>query len=104
MISSQLLVHVCRHGMFDFVEALHHLRVPMLIYSAGISDVIELVLRDQCGIDNQSDCIHILSNRMQFNSEVSRVLRCCRFKSYLAAAVEDELLSFRGIAISSTGH
>lgn len=53
-----------------FFDELHQHRIPLLIFSAGIGDIIEEVITQQA---RMLDNMKIVSNFMDFDSEVSRI-------------------------------
>lgn len=56
-----------RDKVFDFMTVLHKHNIPMLIFSAGLGNVIELLLeRYEVCFDN----VRVVSNFMDFNDEV----------------------------------
>ena len=61
-----------RTGVVDFVEKMSSLQIPVLIFSAGVADVIEEVLRVETGRELPSS-FHVVSNRMMFNEDDSLV-------------------------------
>lgn len=55
-----------RDKVLDFFEKLKAEKIPLLIFSAGITDVLEEVIR-QSGETIDHDLVHIISNRCIFN-------------------------------------
>lgn len=73
---------VLRDGAPDFLAKTHQLSVPVLIFSAGIGNVIEEILqRFECCFDN----IQVASNYMNFNKQVtpSDRLQCLIFTEFV---------------------
>jgi cytosolic 5'-nucleotidase 3 len=56
-----------RSGVGDFFKLLEEHRVPLLVFSAGIGDVIEEVIDQQLG--GRSPLMHIVSNHMIFHHD-----------------------------------
>lgn len=56
-----------RESMQDFFTLTSHKKIPMLIFSAGIADVLEEVLHTKVDIDWNH--LHVISNRCIFNPE-----------------------------------
>lgn len=55
-----------RDGIQEVFDLIHENEVPMLLFSAGIADIIEEVLRQQAKPPSQA---HIVSNKMIFDEE-----------------------------------
>lgn len=53
------------------VELCHQLRIPFLVFSAGLADLIEEVLRYE---SLYLPSMHVISNRMVFDSQTRRVI------------------------------
>ena len=60
----QQAAFVYRPRLHDFISALQEQGIPLLVFSAGLGDVIEEVLKSQ-GIAN----VEIVSNKMRFGSD-----------------------------------
>ncbi len=60
-----------REGCSELMERLHAHDVPLLVFSAGLGNVIEEVLRQQAHIH---DNVKIVSNMMSFNDQVHCVV------------------------------
>ncbi|XP_048498986.1 uncharacterized protein LOC104907199 isoform X2 [Beta vulgaris subsp. vulgaris] len=56
-----------REGVIELFELLEEFDVPILIFSAGLADIIEEVLRQK--VQRSFKNIEIVSNRMVFNNE-----------------------------------
>ena len=57
----------CRDGSDWLLQQLDNCQVPLLVFSAGIGDIIEEVFRQR---SKMYDNIKIVSNFMHFNQEV----------------------------------
>lgn len=57
---------VLRDGVRDFAEMLHKYQIPVLIFSAGLGNVIELLL-EHFAIKTEN--VRVVSNFMEFNDE-----------------------------------
>lgn len=63
------LQHVCdREGYEQFFDRLHQHSVPVFIFSAGLGDVLEEIIR-QAGVYHTN--IKVVSNFMDFDDNVS---------------------------------
>ena len=56
-----------RDGCDELLRELHDHKVPVLIFSAGIGDIIERVVKQQAHMYSN---IKIVSNYMDFNNQV----------------------------------
>ncbi|KAF7639714.1 5'-nucleotidase [Meloidogyne graminicola] len=59
-------------GCADFLLSLHHAKVPVVLFSAGIGQIIEFVLEHQCHKHQMDEAfrlrdVHIISNFMHFS-------------------------------------
>jgi len=54
-----------RDGVLEFLRLCEQEGIPVVIFSAGIGDIIELILRQQYGCVPKN--VHIISNMMQYN-------------------------------------
>lgn len=63
-----------RDGYQQFFDHLHQLSVPLLIFSAGIGDVLEEVIR-QAGVFHPN--VKVFSNYMDFDESVSFIINIC---------------------------
>lgn len=61
-----------RDKVVDFVGLLQQQKIPLLIFSAGIADVLEEVLKCYVTIDVES--MDVISNRCQFDSSPQQLL------------------------------
>ncbi|TGZ58774.1 hypothetical protein CRM22_009443 [Opisthorchis felineus] len=57
---------VLRDGVHEFAELLRFHQIPLLIFSAGLGDVIELLLEN---FSMYTENVRVVSNFMQFNDE-----------------------------------
>lgn len=55
-----------RKNVSDFIHSLDKFGAPLVIFSAGIGDVIEVVIEDTIGIIPK--CVHIVSNMIQYEN------------------------------------
>ena len=62
------MIFPCRDGSSAMFDSLQHHQVPLLIFSAGVGDVIDGILRNK---NEFHDNMKIVSNFMDFDSEVS---------------------------------
>ena len=76
MITKTLLFSFTRDGCSWFFDELKKYDIPVLIFSAGIGDIIEEILRQQSTIH---DNMHIVSNYMKFDDQVSLIQSCQSF-------------------------
>lgn len=53
-----------RDGVQELLDKLAERKVPVMVFSAGIADVLEEIFRQRLGLDN----VNIVSNRMKFDS------------------------------------
>lgn len=61
---------VARGGLAEFVELLKSIGVPLLVFSAGIADVLENVILQTLGAPEVIPAhVHVISNRCVFNEE-----------------------------------
>ncbi|KAI2582976.1 NT5C3B isoform 16, partial [Pan troglodytes] len=60
-----------REGYKTFFNTLYHNNIPLFIFSAGIGDILEEIIR-QMKVFHPN--IHIVSNYMDFNEDVSQIL------------------------------
>uniref|UniRef100_A0A914LS77 5'-nucleotidase n=1 Tax=Meloidogyne incognita TaxID=6306 RepID=A0A914LS77_MELIC len=63
-----------RDGCADFLLTLHQAKVPVVLFSAGIGQIIEFVLEHQCDERQMDEAfrlrdVHIISNFMHFSLE-----------------------------------
>ena len=70
-LRSTLLAFRGRDHSDWLLKELHAHDVPLLIFSAGLGDIIEEVIRQQY---TMYDNIHIVSNYMDFNNKVRAAL------------------------------
>ena len=61
------LVSTCREGYENFFGKLHQHGIPVFIFSAGIGDVLEEVIR-QAGVYHSN--VKVVSNFMDFDENV----------------------------------
>jgi 5'-nucleotidase len=54
-----------RDGVQELLDKLTEKKVPVMIFSAGIADVLEEIFRQRLGLEN----VNIVSNRMKFDSK-----------------------------------
>jgi len=62
---------LCREGYKMFFDTLYHNNIPLFIFSAGIGDILEEIIR-QMKVFHPN--IHIVSNYMDFSEDVSPVV------------------------------
>ena len=62
---------LCREGYKTFFDTLYQNNIPLFIFSAGIGDILEEIIR-QMKVFHPN--IHIVSNYMDFSEDVSHVL------------------------------
>ena len=63
-------VFCCREGFEQFFDRLHQHKVPVFIFSAGLGDVLEEIIR-QAGVYHPN--VKVVSNFMDFDENVSVV-------------------------------
>ncbi len=68
------LIMFVRDGYQQFFDHLHQLSVPLLIFSAGVGDVLEEVIR-QAGVFHPN--VKVISNYMDFDESVSFFINIC---------------------------
>lgn len=69
-------VHL-RDAAVEFVRSVEAHNVPLIVFSAGIGNIIEIILKKYLGHVPQT--LHVISNLMSFDDEV-----CC-FSNFLGA-------------------
>lgn len=57
---------VYRDGVLEWIDMLHEHKIPLVILSAGLGDMIDLYLKKEGRL---YDTVHVVSNRFQFNEE-----------------------------------
>jgi len=67
-VSNNIDIVFIRDGYQQFFGHLHQMSVPLLIFSAGIGDVLEEVIR-QAGVFHPN--VKVFSNYMDFDDSVS---------------------------------
>lgn len=73
-----MFVSVLREGYEQFFDRLHQHNVPVFIFSAGLGDVLEEIIR-QAGVYHPN--VKVVSNFMDFDENVSsQHPLCCRRK------------------------
>ena len=64
--------YIFRDGCKDFFNKLHEKEIPLLIFSAGVGDVIrEIISQNSTTLYSN---MHVVSNDIDFNEEVSVLL------------------------------
>lgn len=63
-----------REGYKTFFHTLYQDNIPLFIFSAGIGDILEEIIR-QMNVLHPN--VHIVSNYMDFDEEVSETPLCC---------------------------
>ena len=57
-----------RDGICDFLDLLEQMRVPLIVFSAGLADILEEVIMMKMERDHLPSNIYVLSNRFIFDS------------------------------------
>ena len=94
-----------RAGVVEFLQLAHEHDIPVLIFSGGIRDIIDVLLeREGCNFDN----IAIISNRLKFSAEdvmvgaeepyitASSKLEVAKQNAYFAQVKRDNVLLLVG--------
>lgn len=76
-VSNEWCVYVFREGHKVFFDRLAEHQVPLLIFSAGVGDVLEEVIRQNHVFHPN---VHIISNYMDFDHTVSLSYYCKIFQ------------------------
>ena len=58
-----------RKGVVSFIDRLTNANIPMIIFSAGIADVLEQVLKMETNMHSLPENICVVSNRCMFGSD-----------------------------------
>ncbi|VDM77835.1 unnamed protein product [Strongylus vulgaris] len=58
---------ILRNDAEEMMQRLHHLGIPLIVFSAGIGNIIEMFLQQKLG--QMPTNIHIISNMMNFNDK-----------------------------------
>lgn len=61
---AQVFDNILRDGTEEFFKKLHNVRVPIVVYSAGLGDVVEAVLRYHNAL---FDNVKVISNFLKYN-------------------------------------
>lgn len=62
-----------RDGAEDFLRTVCHQGVPLVLFSAGIGNMIETFLQWKMGTVPEN--LHIISNMMEFDDQVASILK-----------------------------
>jgi len=58
---------IMRRGLESLVSILDQQSIPMLIFSAGIADVVEIAVKTTLGVDHMPPSLSLISNKMVFS-------------------------------------
>ena len=68
MTCAKYLISFFREGTEELCQLLHSKSVPLLVFSAGMGDVLEEVLKH---FNVYSDNVKVVSNFFKYNADVS---------------------------------